>query len=262
MSRLDAMLDNYNRLQDPQQRSAAAQQVRDYAVQSGFLPHNQPVINNGVPDSVLEELHRRFTHWESKWWSWNLQAEGQRTDDEYLTEVQAEIDRREAAPEPDRRVKERRARYTLDRENLSEEIPLSALLMKRRDLLLQRRYNPEGWGEADGEYMRKLKRLIKLQRYRKTNLQKEREYVPVKHFKPPTSKSKVEAEEELLTAEAAPEVRRGGRERKQAVQFEAGQGGTLAYKKQPATAGVDDVEPDVDRTRTAPEGYVPRQQQG
>ena len=151
-------------------------------------------------DSALEALDRRFTKWQPMWWSWNL---GPSTDDAYLAQVKSEIARRESAPEPDRRVKERRARYTLDRENLSEEIPLFALLMKRRDLLLQRRYNPEGWGEADGEYMRKLKRLIKLQRYRKTNLQKEKAYEPVKHFKPETAEQKAEAVEELHARDAS-----------------------------------------------------------
>ena len=256
MERLDAMLAAYNQLQDDASRSAYRRQVRAHVVASGYQPHTQPPVNNGVPDSALEALDRRFTKWQPMWWSWNL---GPSTDDAYLAQVKSEIARRESAPEPDRRVKERRARYTLDRENLSEEIPLSALLMKRRDLLLQRRYNPEGWGEADGEYMRKLKRLIKLQRYRKTNLQKEKAYEPVKHFKPETAEQKAEAVEELQTAEAAPGVRRSGRARTQATQFEAGQGGTLAYKNKPATAGVDDIEPDADRTRTAPEGYVPRQ---
>ena len=35
-------------------------------VATGYLPHAQPTINNGVPDSTLEELDRRFTGWATR----------------------------------------------------------------------------------------------------------------------------------------------------------------------------------------------------
>ena len=102
---------------------------------------------------------------------WNT---GKNDDDAYLKALKAEIDRREKAPEPDRAVKTRRAEYALDRENLSERVPLHALELKKRDLLNVRRYFPEGFKDADIEYLRELKKLIKLQKY---NSQRHRLYV-------------------------------------------------------------------------------------
>ena len=219
-------------------------------------PLKQIPIKNSLPDSALEALHRRFTKYqkEDRWW--NLQGND---DDAYLKALKSEIDRREKAPEPDRAVKTRRAEYALDRENLSERVPLHALELKKRDLLNVKRYFPEGFKDADVEYLRELKKLIKLQKYRKTLKQKAEPYEEVEHFEAPTAEEKEEKEAELKIAEAAPETRRSGRERKQAVQFEAGQGAGLDYKKNKPTAGVDDIEPDEeDRVRKAPANYVPR----
>ena len=42
------------------ERRAFARQVRDHVLATGFQPHAQPVANNGVPDSALETIHRRF----------------------------------------------------------------------------------------------------------------------------------------------------------------------------------------------------------
>ena len=212
-------------------------------------------ITNGVPDSVLEAFHRRFTKYQNNEKYWNL---GENDDGAYLKSLKAEIDRREKSPEPDFAVKLRRAKYKRDRENLNENVPLYALELKKRDVLNFKRYYPEGYTDADVEYLRELKRLIKLQKYRKTLKQKEEPYDPVEHFETPTKEDQVEKEAELKIAEAAPETRRSGRARKQTEQFEAGQGATLDYKKNKPTAGVDDIEPDEDRIRKAPAGYIPR----
>ena len=60
-----------------------------------------------------------------------------------------EIKRREQSPEPNLAVKIRRANYERDRENLSEKIPLYALELKKRDILNVKRYNPNGYNDAD-----------------------------------------------------------------------------------------------------------------
>jgi hypothetical protein len=60
MSRLSQLLDAYDRLRSPDERRAFARQVRDHVLATGFQPHTQPAINNGVPRSALETIHRRF----------------------------------------------------------------------------------------------------------------------------------------------------------------------------------------------------------
>ena len=85
-------------------------------------------ITNGVPDSVLEAFHRRFTKYQNNEKYWNL---GGNDDGAYLKLLKAEIDRREKSPEPDFAVKLRRAKYKRDRENLNENVPLSALELKK-----------------------------------------------------------------------------------------------------------------------------------
>ncbi len=132
-------------------------------------PLKQVPINNSLPDSVLDAFYRRFTKYKGNEVYWNT---GKNDDDAYLKALKIEIDRREKAPEPDRAVKIRRAQYALDRENLSERVPLHALELKKRDLLNVKRYFPEGFKDADIEYLRELKKLIKLQKYRKALKQK------------------------------------------------------------------------------------------
>ena len=219
-----------------------------------YDPHHQPKVGNTTPDSVLEELHRRFTKWQKVPKYWDLQAEGERTDTEYLKLLKAEIARREKSPEATTETKRARARYKPARENLDDSVPLHALQMKRRDLLLRKRYYPEGYGEDEQEYMRQLKRLIKLLRYRKTMRQREKPYDA--SVRTPMDE---EAEDEAEPEPAPEPVRRSGRARKQTEVYEAGSGAGLDHKKKKATAGVDDDDDDEEgTTRTAPAGYTGR----
>ena len=256
MSTLPEMLRRYDELEGDDARASFRKKVRAFVVQNGYQPLTQLSINNGVPDSVLDELQRRFEGGKSKWWQWNL---GNQNDDAYLAAVQQEISRREAAPEPARSVKVRRAKYRGDRENLTEDLSLASLELKRRDLMNIRRYDPDGYTDGDGDYLRQLKRLVTLQKYRKTMKQKQQPYKQVEHFKAPTAQQAKEQADELAVAEAAPELRRSGRVRAKPTHFEAGQGAGLDSKKKP-TAGVEDegIDPDVGRVRQAPSGYVPR----
>ncbi len=250
---LDDMLAEYDTIKGEDSRAKYRNKVKKFVINNNyFTPLTQPKINNGVPDSVLEELVRRFKKNKKKWYTWNL---GDNDDDAYLVQLTNEIKRREQSPEPNLAVKVRRANYERDRENLSEKIPLYALELKKRDILNVKRYNPNGYDDADKEYMREVKRLITLQKYRKTMKQKQKPYEAIDHFETPTKEEQEEQVEETKIAENRPEPRRSSRFRKQTDKFEAGQGATLNYKKDRPTSGVNDIDPDVDRIRKAPANY-------